>query len=150
MSIVMPRVEWWSLPSSAYSRCAGVGRRAPRRLAGIWGRRQTCQFGVQAEITGNECRVPANEEFDKDHGRAALRPCRGERDVYVDQSDERSRLTIPPRSTSFTSSNYMRHLSWNEISDIKGEDMNISPTRLSMAVGANVCRGQQDLVQVSR
>jgi len=66
-------------------------------LAGIWGRRQTCQFGVQAEITGNECRVPANEEFDKDHGRAGLRPCRGERDVYADQSDARSRLTFPPR-----------------------------------------------------
>ena len=80
-------------------------------LAGVWGIRQTFQFGVQAEITGNVCRFPANEEFDKDHGWAGLRPCRGERDVYADQSDERGRLTIPPRSTSFTSSNYMRHLS---------------------------------------
>jgi len=96
-------------------------------LAGVGGIRKMFQFGVQAERMENGCRVPANEEFDKDHGWAGLRLCRRERD---DQSDERSRLTIPPRPASFNSSNSMRNPSLNYISDMKGKNMNISPAGL--------------------
>jgi hypothetical protein len=59
---------------------------------GEFGRIRNTPGQGQLELIENGCRVVTKEEVGEDQWCVGHRPCRREREVYVDQSDERSRL----------------------------------------------------------
>ena len=59
-------------------------------LVGIEGRRNVPVWN-QAELTENDCRVIANEDFDMDHWWAGVRPVPCRR-AYIDQSNDQSQV----------------------------------------------------------